>query len=299
MTKLLNKYKNGNATIEIYDDGTREIEWPSSEELSLEFPLSIDLCITNYCTRGCLWCYNNSNSQGKHADIMNLKFIDSIPAGVEIAIGGGSATSHPDLVPFLEKLKNKGLLANLTVNQGELIEHIGLINSLIEDELIHGLGVSYTEPQDLIYNNMAQPNMVVHLIAGIHGKEVLDYLSKFNLKVLILGYKSLGRGYYYKDAMDGEIEKKIEWLDEHIQEYFDKFECISFDNLALEQLNIKNKLSKEEWEEFYQGDDGKISFYVDAVNEKISKSSLETKTLPLKDDIKEMFKDIKQEFNKK
>ena len=297
--KLLNKYKNGNAIIEIYDDGTREIEWPSSEELSLEFPLSIDLCITNYCTRGCLWCYNNSNSQGKHANIMNLKFIDSIPAGVEIAIGGGSATSHPDLVPFLEKLKNKGLLANLTVNQGELIEHIGLINSLIDDELIHGLGVSFTEPQDLIYNNMAQPNMVVHLIAGVHGKEVLDYLSKFNLKVLILGYKSLGRGYYYKDAMDGEIEKKIEWLDEHIQEYFDKFECISFDNLALEQLNIKNKLSKEEWEEFYQGDDGKISFYVDAVNEKISKSSLETKTLPLKDDIKEMFKDIKQEFNKK
>jgi MoaA/NifB/PqqE/SkfB family radical SAM enzyme len=299
MTKLLNKYKNGNAVIKIYDDGTRNTEWPDGEQLNLDFPLSIDLCITNYCKRGCLWCYNNSNPNGKHADIMNLKFIDSMPSGIEVAIGGGSATAHPDLIPFLEKLKAKGLIANLTVNQGELIENIGLINSLIDDELIHGLGVSFTEPQDLIYKNMAQPNMVVHLIAGIHGKEVLDYLSNFNLKILILGYKNIGRGYYYKDAMDGEIEKKIEWLKEHIEEYFDKFECVSFDNLSLKQLNIKDKLSKEEWQEFYQGDDGNISFYVDAINEKISKSSLETTMLPLKDDIREMFKNIKENFNKK
>ena len=299
MTKLLNKYTNGNATIKIYEDGTRVTEFPDGEGLNLEFPLSIDLCITNYCTRGCLWCYNNSNSKGRHAGIMNLKFIDTAPAGMEVAVGGGSATTHPDLIPFLEKLKAKGLIANLTVNQGELIDNMQLINDLIENELIHGLGVSFTERQDLIYKNMEQPNMVVHLIAGVHGKEVLDYLSQFNVKVLILGYKSLGRGYYYKDAMDGEVEKKIEWLKQHIQDYFDKFECISFDNLSLEQLDIKSKLTDDEWNEFYQGGDGQISFYIDAVNQKISKSSLEQEYLPLTKDIKEMFANIKEKFNKK
>lgn len=291
--ELLNKYKNGNATIEIYDDGTRIIEFPDEEGLKLDYPLSIDLCITNYCTRGCLWCYNNSNSLGKHADLMNLKFVETAPAGMEIAIGGGSATTHPDLIPFLEKLKAHGLVANLTVNQGELIDNMQLINDLIENELIHGLGVSFTEPQDLIYKNMEQPNMVVHLIAGVHGKEVLDYLSQFNLKILILGYKNIGRGYYYKDAMDGEVEKKIEWLKEHIEEYFDKFECVSFDNNALIQLDIKNKLPENEWNSFYQGGDGEVSFYIDAVNQKIGKSSLEPATLPLEDDIKKMFEDVK------
>lgn len=292
MSKILNEYDNGNAHIKIYDDGTRETEWPDSEELNLEWPLSIDLCITNYCTRGCLWCYNNSNALGKHGDIMNLKFIETVPKGMEVAIGGGSATSHPDLIPFLEKLKAYGLIANLTVNQGELIENMQLVNDLIENELIHGLGVSFTEPQDLIYKNMQQPNMVVHLIAGIHSKEVLDYLSQFNLKILILGYKNIGRGYYYKDGMDGEVENKIEWLEQHIEEYWDKFECVSFDNLALEQLNIKNKLTEEEWNSFYQGDDGAVSMYIDAVNNRYSKNSLSSEGRPLEDDIKNMFKNI-------
>lgn len=298
MNKLLNKYKNGNAIISIFDDGTRITEFPDNEKINLDFPLSIDLCITNYCTRGCLFCYNNSNSKGRHADIMNLKFIDTAPAGMEVAIGGGSATTHPDLIPFLEKLKSKGLVANLTVNQGELIDNMQLVNDLIENDLIHGLGVSFTEPQDLIYKNMEQPNMVVHLIAGVHDKEVFDYLSQFNLKILILGYKDIGRGYYYKDAMDGEVERKIEWLKNNVQEYFDKFNCVSFDNLALKQLDIKNKLSQSEWDEFYQGDDGTISCYIDAVNQKISKSSLEKETLPLEDDIKTIFKNIKEKFGK-
>lgn len=262
MNKLLNKYKNGNAIISIFDDGTRITEFPDNEKINLDFPLSIDLCITNYCTRGCLFCYNNSNSKGRHADIMNLKFIDTAPAGMEVAIGGGSATTHPDLIPFLEKLKSKGLVANLTVNQGELIDNMQLVNDLIENDLIHGLGVSFTEPQDLIYKNMEQPNMVVHLIAGVHDKEVFDYLSQFNLKILILGYKDIGRGYYYKDAMDGEVERKIEWLKNNLYLYYDKFNAISFDNLAIKMLDINQYTIyslingiKEEWKDIenYEG----------------------------------------------
>ena len=44
--KLLNQYKNGNATITIFENGTRWIEFPDDEEINLDFPLSIDLCIT-------------------------------------------------------------------------------------------------------------------------------------------------------------------------------------------------------------------------------------------------------------
>lgn len=293
--KILEWYKNGNAEITIYEDGTRITDYPDNEPLNLDYPLSIDLCITNHCTMGCPFCYNNSNANGKHGDIMNLKFLDTMPRGAEIAIGGGSATDHPDLMPFLEMLKERGLIANLTVSQWELINKLDLVNEMIDKDLIHGLGVSYKEPQDLIYSNMTGQNMVVHLIAGVHGKEVFDYLSKFNVKILILGYKELQRGIYYKDAMDGEVEKKIEWLKENLKDYLDKFDVISFDNLALKQLDVKNMLSEKEWQEFYQGNDGQVSCYVDAVNQKVSVSSLNvSKSIALEDDMKEMFKKIKE-----
>ena len=37
MTKLLNKYKNGNAIISIFDDGTRITEFPDNEKINLDF----------------------------------------------------------------------------------------------------------------------------------------------------------------------------------------------------------------------------------------------------------------------
>ena len=102
--KLLNEYKNGNATVQIFEDGTRITEWPDDEKINLDFPLSIDFKITNWCDQMCPMCHEMSNPEGKHGDIMNLDFIDSLKAGTEIAIGGGKVTSHPQLKEFLQKV---------------------------------------------------------------------------------------------------------------------------------------------------------------------------------------------------
>ena len=107
--KLLNLYKNGNIKVQIFDDGTRIIDAPDNEELNLQFPLSMDLKITNWCDQMCPMCHEKSNPEGKHGDIMNLKFINSLRAGTEIALGGGKVTSHPQLKEFLQKLKKQGV----------------------------------------------------------------------------------------------------------------------------------------------------------------------------------------------
>ena len=293
--KILNKYKNGNAKITIWDDGTRETEYPDNEEINLDFPLSIDLCITKYCDRGCRFCYANCNTQGKHGDIMNLKFIDTMPDGVEISIGGGSATSHPDLKPFLKKIKEKGLIANMTVSQGEFIDQLPLINELIEDDLIHGLGISFKEENDQLWKLIAEnENCVVHLIAGIHDEKVFNYLSQFGLKILILGYKDVGRGFYYHDALRKEIDDKINWLKSNLEGYLSKFKVVSFDNLALKQLSPERLVTSEKWNELYQGDDGTISCYIDAVDKTIHISSLDQRGFNVSDDIKSDFNKIKE-----
>ena len=55
------------------------------------------------------------------------------------------------------------------------------------------------------------------------------------------------------------------------------FEVLTFDNLAIEQLSIKDMVSTKVWEEHYMGAEGSASFYYDAVSKKAYCSSLEKK----------------------
>ena len=94
-----------------------------------------------------------------------------------------------------------------------------------------------------------------------------------SLKVLILGYKELRRGNEYIATHDEIVANNKKWLYDNLGSLFKKFMLISFDNLAIEQLDVKRFLTDEEWEEFYQGDDGTSTFYIDAINQKFAQSS--------------------------
>ncbi|MBQ7277353.1 MAG: hypothetical protein IJS58_08935, partial [Bacilli bacterium] len=140
-------------------------------------------------------------------------------------------------------------------------------------------------------------NAVVHLIAGIHGKDVFDYLAQFNCKILILGYKNWGRGaeLLKNTKMGQDIEDKINWLKENLSKYMSKFKVVSFDNRALEQLDVKNIISEKQWEEFYQGDDGTMTMYIDGVKQQFARTSTSPIRYDLKDNIDDMFEVIKNE----
>ena len=73
----------------------------------------------------------------------------------------------------------------------------------------------------------------------------------------------------------------------------DKFDCISFDNLALSQLDVKSLISSEEYEKMYMGDDGEATMYIDLVNRQFAKSSTSVDRYPLEKDIITMFNTIK------
>lgn len=296
--KLLYAYKDGNTKVDIFDDGTRIIDIPDGEKPNLEFPLSMDFKITNWCDQMCPMCHEMSNPEGKHGDVMNLKFIDSLRAGTEMAIGGGKVTSHPQLKEFLQKLKSKGVLPSITVHQNEFVDKVNLINELIDEDLIYGLGVSFLKPYDMMWKAVAEnDNAVVHLIAGIHGKDVFDYLAQFNCKILILGYKNWGRGanLLQNDKLNQDIQDKIDWLKNNLSKYMSKFKVVSFDNLAIKQLDVKNKLTNEQWDEFYQGDDGTMTMYVDGVKQQFAMTSTSPTRYDLLDNIDDMFKIIKEE----
>ena len=227
---------------------------------------------------------------------MNQKFIDTLHPYQELAIGGGNALSHPDLIPFLQKLKEKKVIANMTVNQVHFEANQDLIRKLVEEKLIYGLGISLISPtQKFIEAIKGYPNAVIHVINGVFSENDLMNLQNNNLKILILGYKELRRGNEYLDENRITIDNRKRWLKAILPDIIDRFNTISFDNLAIEQLDVKRLMSNEKWEQFYMGNDGTSTFYVDMVEQKFAKSSTApmNKRYDLLDSVDEMFNIIR------
>ena len=116
-------YVNGSFLFSIDEDGT--LVRDSMDELGIiDFPSSIDVKITNYCDMGCQYCHESSTVEGLHGDLDVLAdALKALPKYVEIAIGGGNPLSHPNLIDFLEVMKKRGIICNLTVNQGHIFRY--------------------------------------------------------------------------------------------------------------------------------------------------------------------------------
>lgn len=244
--ELLGRYRNGNYVTTILSDGTR-IRETNDNEFIPDHAENMDIKITNCCSMSCPFCHEGSTPDGKHGDILNEKFIETLHPFQECAIGGGNILEHPDLIPFLEKLKEKKVIANITVNQIHFEKEQELIKKLVDERLIYGLGVSLVKPTDKFINLIKQyPNAVVHVINGVLTESDVKAMENNNLKMLILGYKHLRRGNEYFEHERERIEVNQNWLYENLDDITGKFKVVSFDNLAIDQLNVKRLMSDKE-----------------------------------------------------
>lgn len=275
MKKLLTKYKNGNYDVLLFEDGTK-IRMNNLDNLTPAFAESMDIHITSKCDNACNFCYANCTPEGKHADLFQPLF-NTLHPGTEIAINGNDL-SHPQLVPFLQRMHDNGIIVNMAVNQRHFKEHYNFIKALIDSKLIYGLGVSLNNSSDpeLITLINQIPNAVLHTIDGLLTEEDIRNLSDKNIKLLVLGYKIIGRGDSYYQQHKEEIEENINRLAEIIMTLKEHFTVISFDNLAIEHLRLKSKIAEDIWQQSYMGDEGAYTFFVDVVNHKFAVSSLET-----------------------
>ena len=266
---VLASYLNGNCKVVLHEDGTKVRYHEDDEKPLPEHPESIDIKITDFCDMGCLYCHESSTIGGKHGNLSALlSHIESLPAGVELAIGGGNPLSHPDLLHFLRKLKDKGIIANITVNQGHIKEFFPLIRYLTEKELVKGIGISITSRnyETLVPVLNLSKDVVFHVIAGVNSPHLISELNELgpNVKVLVLGFKTFGRGVSFEECMSGGVRNNIQSWKFTIPPLLGKVH-LSFDNLAIQQLEIKRLFTPEGWSKFYMGDDGSFTMYIDAV----------------------------------
>ena len=269
---ILGDYVNGNHRTILYDDGTRFRETGSyvdgkwvaddADHFTFDFPESFDLKITDYCGGGCPWCHENSSLLGKHGDLSKLDHIvETIHPGTEIAVGGGNALACHGLLPFLQRLKERGIIANITVNQKHLEEWSGAIMHLVQENLVKGIGISLVDSskiEDLDFIDKLGPNVVIHVIAGIFEDKDIPFVR--GRKVLILGYKMLRRGdlYLAEPRKYAEVVHNMELLRNRWQhDLANECKAVAYDNLAIEQLGPKEELHipDTKYVHLYQGND--------------------------------------------
>lgn len=297
--KKLASYKNGNTYTTIYDDGTKT-HFTKDDEFKFDFPESHDISISQCCDNGCEWCYYGCSPTGKHGKLTGWKFFKTMRPYTEIAINIQKPLPL-DLDRFILEMYSRRIIVNITINQNHFMDDNfwkQIEGWIINLGWIKGIGISLTDPtQDGFIEKVKQyPNAVIHVIAGITPWEDIQYLMGHGLKLLILGYKKTGRGKKYYDGLFIPIITKMKYLEGGLDEVINGFKVVSFDNLAIEQLHIKNRLNDKEWEMFYGGDDGTVTFFIDLVKGVFARNSLSQIVYPIGDKtIDEMFKIIKDE----
>lgn len=304
MSKKWKSYRNGNARCKInLEDGTMVMK-TRSREFELEFPVNIDMNISNKCEIGCSFCYQGSSRCGEQSDIRSYienkkSFLWTLKPWTEVAINGNEPL-HPELEELLVFLKSRKIVANLTVNEFTLVgSGKGKIERWMAEGLVHGVGVSPCEySQDMLRFAGEHGNVVVHTIAGITSGKQYAKLINSGLKVLVLGYKTTGRGGNAYEKNKKEIEAKQRELRQLLGVLGEAGAGarISFDNLAIEQLNPKEimGISDEEYERSFRGEDGRITMFVDLVQGTFSKNSVDPRRIRIAEDIKKMFEIVKK-----
>lgn len=298
MRSVIGTYTNGNYNVAMLSDGTK-IRSCKDDKMIPAFAESIDVKLTNKCDRNCQYCHEDSKPDGKHGNIMSVPFIESLHPYTELAIGGGNPLEHPQLEEFLAYCKERKLIVNMTVNQVHFEKAFEYIKSLTERKLIYGLGVSLVKATPEFINMIREiPNAVIHIINGIVDRDTLRPLYDKGIKILILGYKEFRRGNTYHNGDAGTlIDVRKNWMHDNISDIINHFDTVSFDNLAIKQIQVRNIMSPQDFNHFYMGDDGQFTMYVDTVKQEYAVSSVSTERYSYTNEtIEEMFAKIRRDI---
>lgn len=280
-SKVLVRGRNGNTMVTIHEDGTRVIDYPGDNPaiIDLTFPLNVDLKVSSRCVFGfnpatrkavCDFCHESARMDGTECDYDALeRVLAPLPLTTEIALGINEVTDG--LVQFLTRMKAQGRILNGTFNQG--LVRTGAHRRITDHKLLRGVGISWRRSSwgldDPIYRD---ENTVLHVIAGIDDfSEVLEAVKTGGIgKVLVLGEKDFG---FNAGRVDLATQSHRTWH-ARLHELFEHA-LVSFDNLALAQLNVRRYFRDANWSVFHQGE---RSIYIDAVKRVYAPSSRSAET---------------------
>lgn len=175
-------------------------------------PETVDVSITDRCSFGCVYCYQDSRPRRTHGpkDLVEkiIQGFDQPP--YQMAIGGGEPTSHPDFPWILKRSRELGTVPNYTTNGEKLRREV--IDAT--NEFCGGVAMTFHAFKGIDwfikhYNDLKKALRVqvnVHLIAD---KDVAKNLSALVHKVSETGPLRLVLLAYYPDVGRASMESLI------------------------------------------------------------------------------------------
>lgn len=256
-----------------------------------ETPELVDIKITDYCTAGCAFCYQDSTPEGVHGNTAYIKRVLDTLSELQVfeaALGGGETTQHPDFVEILQYARDKHIVPNFTTKRLDWLRNKALRTRVLE--LCGAFAYSATSEKDVknLIRQLAQSDCPASkaMVQCVMGVVQLDELARIlhtcaeaNIRVTLLGYKTAGRGKsvmpsLYKDWFT--VVERVAEKDTYLQ--------IGIDTALAEQFDAQLKARGVDTR-FYHVLEGAFSAYVDAVKGSMGPSSYgpREELLPLPD----------------
>lgn len=98
----------------VEDQGTTDPFWAQHG------PELLDIAVTNWCDRGCFFCYRKSDEYGTHMLLSDYEEVIRQARDMhvfQVALGGGNPNQHPDFPEMLRLTRRRyGIVPNYTTN---------------------------------------------------------------------------------------------------------------------------------------------------------------------------------------
>lgn len=167
-------------------------------------PELLDISVTNWCDKGCSFCYRKSTTRGNHMPLADYELImrqaEKLDV-LQVALGGGNPNQHPDFIKILESTVAHNIVPCYTTNGR------GLTPDILQatKELCGSVAISAYEPYTEFRKHLE--NLFAYGIkANVHfvtDSQTIDTAIKWLSKppdfldginsLIFLNYKPIGR----------------------------------------------------------------------------------------------------------
>lgn len=263
MRSITARWDKNALTIFSRRDGTK-IRFAVGKYEKASRPELVDLKITDYCSFGCSFCYQDSSLLGKHAPFENIEFIADELARArvfEVAIGGGDPLEYPGIVDVLRAFHSRGVIPNFTTKFPAKVRKLWPeISSLVGGFAYSAENALQVEMAARVLHTIPSEKVSLHYVMGLgdraHFEDYMRAANRAGYRVTLLGYKTTGRG---KDL----APQPYDWWIDSVSSLVRDGECpsLSIDTPLAEQYDGKMPVP----DYLYHTNEGKFSMYVDAV----------------------------------
>lgn len=244
-------------------------------------PELVDLKITNKCNNGCTYCYQNSTPNGVHGNYFKIwEILGKLKdfKVLEVAIGGGEPTLHPDFWNIIKDASGYGIKPNFSTRNLKWCEEPNKVkifkdccgafaysvDSKYDVEVLGKTLIKYDLYDETNYmHSWATVQYVVS--SGTTQEDLMgiaEECCKWRVPLTLLGFKSVGRA---KDQKFGP--PKINW-EKLLKTYVD----LGIDTCMAKAYSKElNQARIKKWS--IQIKEGAHSMYIDAVSNKMGASS--------------------------